>query len=114
MLGVLSGGEEENLFPGTSLTTPDYCRDYNLYDLLFYTGTDITPLVPGLALSAESNKDATVWTFKLRRDVVWHDGKPFNADDVVYNFKVLWSDLSLNYSSAILTGLVNFADVRKD
>jgi peptide/nickel transport system substrate-binding protein len=112
-VGVISGGSSENLFPGTALTTPDFCRDYNLYDLLFYTGTDINPIKPGLALSAEPNKDATVWTFKLRSGVVWHDGKPFNADDVVYNFKVLWSNLNLNYSSAILTGIVNFAGVRK-
>jgi peptide/nickel transport system substrate-binding protein len=28
----------------------------------------------------------TVWEFKLRRDVSWHDGKPFTADDVVFAF----------------------------
>ena len=28
----------------------------------------------------------TVWEFKLRRGVTWHDGKPFTADDVVFTF----------------------------
>jgi peptide/nickel transport system substrate-binding protein len=112
-VGVLSGGQEENLFPGTSVGTPDFVRDYNLYNLLFYLGRNVTPLVPGLALSAESNKDATVWTFKLRDGVTWHDGKAFTADDVVYNFQAVWSNPGLNYSSGFLAGMVNTKHVRK-
>jgi peptide/nickel transport system substrate-binding protein len=111
-VGVLSAGQEENLFPGTASTTPDYVRDYNLYNLLFYTGTHITPIVPGLALSAEPNSDSTVWTFKLRGGVTWHDGKPFGADDVVYNFQTLWSNANLNFSSGILAGLINYSGVK--
>jgi peptide/nickel transport system substrate-binding protein len=112
-VGTISGGQSENLFPGTSLTTPDFVRNYNLYNLLFYLGQDISPLVPGLALSAESNKDATVWFFKLRPNVKWHDGKPFTADDVVYNFQALWSNAEANFSAGFLTGLVDFKHVRK-
>jgi peptide/nickel transport system substrate-binding protein len=112
-VGVISGGQEENLFPGTAVGTPDFVRDYTLYNLLFYLGERITPLVPGLALSAEPNKDATVWTFKLRDGVTWHDGKPFGADDVVYNFRALWSSATANFSSGFLTGLVDFKRVRK-
>jgi peptide/nickel transport system substrate-binding protein len=112
-VGAISGGQEENLFPGTSVGTPDYVRDYNLYNLLFYLGERVTPLVPGLALSAEPNKDATVWTFHLRDGVTWHDGKPFTADDVVYNFQSIWSNPSANYAAAFLTGLVDFKAVRK-
>ena len=28
----------------------------------------------------------TLWEFRLRRGVTWHDGKPFTADDVVFTF----------------------------
>ena len=112
-VGVISGGQEENLFPGTSVGTPDFVRDYTLYNLLFYLGPKVTPLIPGLALSAEPNKDATVWTFKLRPGVLWHDGKPFTADDVVYNFQAVWSSAELNFSAGFLAGLVNFKAVRK-
>jgi len=112
-VGVISGGQEENLFPGTSVGTPDFVRDYTLYNLLFYLGPKVTPLIPGLALSAEPNKDATVWTFKLRPGVLWHDGKPFTADDVVYNFQAVWSNAELNFSAGFLAGLVNFKAVRK-
>ncbi len=112
-VGVISGGQEENLFPGTSVGTPDFVRDYTLYNLLFYLGKKISPLEPGLALSAEPNKDATVWTFKLRDGVTWHDGKPFGADDVVYNFQALWSDPEANFSAGFLSGMVDFKNVRK-
>lgn len=112
-VGVISGGQEENLFPGTPVGTPDFVRDYCLYNLLFYLGPKISPLVPGLALSAEPNKDATVWTFKLRDGVKWHDGKPFSADDVAYNFQALWSSEEANFAAGFLAGLVNFKQVRK-
>lgn len=112
-VGVLTGGQEENLFPGTSVGTGDYVRNYNLYNLLFYLGPNISPLVPGLALSAEPNSDATLWTFHLRSDVEWHDGKTFGADDVVYNFQSVWSDPNADYSSGFLTGIVDFKNVKK-
>ena len=40
---------------------------------------------PSLAESWRVVSD-TVWEFKLRRDVTWHDGRPFTADDVVFSF----------------------------
>lgn len=113
-VGVLSFGSEENLFPGTATPTPDCIRDYALYNLLFYPsrGERLFPIQPGLALSAESNKSATVWTIKLRDGVTWHDGKPFTAADVVYNIVTLWNDPAQNYSSSFLTGLVDYKNVK--
>ncbi|MBR0679404.1 ABC transporter substrate-binding protein [Roseomonas eburnea] len=40
---------------------------------------------PSLAESWRVVSD-TVWEFKLRRGVTWHDGRPFTADDVVFTF----------------------------
>jgi peptide/nickel transport system substrate-binding protein len=71
----------------------------------------MSPLVPGLAQSWESNADATVWTFHLRPGVTWHDGSPFTAADAVYNFK-LWTNPSANYSAAFLTALVKTSGVK--
>lgn len=42
-------------------------------------------LQPCLAVSWESNEDATEWTFHLREGVTFHDGEPFNADAVLAN-----------------------------
>jgi len=40
---------------------------------------------PALAASWETNADGTIWTFKLRSDVKFQDGTPFNAAAVKYN-----------------------------
>ena len=43
-------------------------------------------LVPGLATSWRSLDELT-WEFKLRKNVKFHDGTPFTADDVVATYK---------------------------
>jgi peptide/nickel transport system substrate-binding protein len=43
-------------------------------------------LIPGLAESWKAI-DSTTWEFKLRRDVKFHDGTPFTADDVLFSFE---------------------------
>jgi peptide/nickel transport system substrate-binding protein len=45
-------------------------------------------IVPELALSWDT-PDATTYIFHLRRDVRWHDGRPFTAADVHYTFTSL-------------------------
>ncbi len=41
---------------------------------------------PLLAESWERSDDGLTWTFRLRRDVAWHDGQPFTAHDVDFTF----------------------------
>src|SRR5512138_1039888 len=43
-------------------------------------------LVPGLATSWRAVDDLT-WEFKLRKNVKFHDGTPFTAEDVVFTLK---------------------------
>lgn len=42
--------------------------------------------IPGLAESWSMSEDGKEWTFKLRQDVLFHDGEEFNADAVIANF----------------------------
>jgi peptide/nickel transport system substrate-binding protein len=42
--------------------------------------------IPGLATEWSINADATEYTFKLRNDVTFHDGTPFNAEAVKFTF----------------------------
>ena len=42
--------------------------------------------VPGLAVSWSPSDDFKTWTYKLRPDVKFHDGTPFNAAAVKFNF----------------------------
>jgi peptide/nickel transport system substrate-binding protein len=50
---------------------------------------DLTPK-PLLAESWTVSSDGLKWTFRLRRGVKWHDGKPFTADDVVFSVNEVW------------------------
>jgi len=45
-----------------------------------------TEIEPALATSWEASTDGTEWTFELREGVTFHDGEPFNADAVCFNF----------------------------
>ena len=44
-------------------------------------------VIPELATSWKVSKDGLVWTFRLRKDVKWSDGKPVTAHDVEYAVK---------------------------
>src|SRR3954468_15293779 len=48
-------------------------------------------------------------TWKLKKDVRWHDGKPFTADDVVFN----WEYAADPATSAVTIGIYRDATVEK-
>lgn len=58
----------------------------HVYEGLISVGADLSS-VPALAVKWEPNSDSTVWTFKLREGVKFHNGNPFNADDVLFSFE---------------------------
>jgi len=43
-------------------------------------------IIPDLATAWEANEDFTEWTFTLRQGVTFHDGTPFNAQAVKFNY----------------------------
>jgi peptide/nickel transport system substrate-binding protein len=81
------GTLENSLNLGTP--TPRYL--YEIYDRLVNQDLSIDattpPIGPGLATSWEISPDATVYTFKLRQGVNFHDGTPFDADAVKFNIE---------------------------
>ena len=42
-------------------------------------------IIPGLAERWETSDDGKRWRFYLRRNVKYHDGSPFTADDVIFS-----------------------------
>lgn len=44
-------------------------------------------LIPALAESWETSEDGMIWTFHLRKGVVFHDGTPFTAEAVKYSIE---------------------------
>src|SRR5262245_61827758 len=57
-------------------------------------------IVPGLATSWKISPDNLTYTFQLRPDVKWHDGKPLTAEDVKFTFeKILDPQVNSRLSS---------------
>ncbi len=64
---------------------------FMLADTLVSLDYDMATIRPGLATSWAVSDDKKTYTFKLRDDVTFCDGKKMTADDVVYSFK-RWLD----------------------
>ncbi len=82
---VLAYFEQDTLDPARWLYGGDGLVG-DLFSGLARLGVDLRP-VPDLAEDWEISDDGTVYTFHLRPDVTFHDGKPFTADDVVYSWE---------------------------
>src|SRR5207253_5314037 len=77
-IGMVGGGQSETLDPNLAVSTVDTCRMLTLSDLLLHAKPDLS-LEMRLATDFLPNKTASKWTIKLRKGVVWHDGKPFGG-----------------------------------
>ncbi len=59
-----------------------------LYASLFVTNGDGS-LQPRLATKYTIDSTQKIYTVDLRRDVQWHDGEPFTADDVIFTYRTI-------------------------
>jgi len=85
-------GQPDQGFEGNRFTGIPMYDSLTQWDLSKADAASV--LIPALSTSwAVDAKDKTKWIFKLRNDVKFHDGSPFNADAVVWNVrKVLDKD----------------------
>jgi peptide/nickel transport system substrate-binding protein len=81
-MGKGHGQTTDTLDPGTATNGFTIALLFGMHGYLTEVGTDGS-LQPGVAESWEGSSDASSWTFKLRKGVTFHDGKPMTADDVV-------------------------------
>lgn len=65
--------------------TPNNNIGWHVFDALVHVDADAR-IAPGLALSWRAVDDTT-WEFKLRRNVKFHDGSPFTAEDVLFSME---------------------------
>lgn len=79
-----------------------------LFDGLLEFNNKNNDLAPSLAEKWEMNADATVWTFSIRKDAKWTDGKPITANDFVYSWRrILNPDKNLKYQGVLLYDIKN-------
>jgi ABC-type transport system substrate-binding protein len=102
---VLAGGESTNPRDYDPATT------FGSVDKLLYSGlVSLDPqlnLTPDLARSWEVSPDGRVYTFHLRENATFHNGKPVTARDIIYSWEraaspELASDTALTYLGDIV------------
>jgi peptide/nickel transport system substrate-binding protein len=113
-VGLVGGSAAtEQLDPNTStVNSLDLARHQNVFSKLADFDRN-GKVFPQLAASFEPNKNATLWTIKLKQGVTWHDGSPFTADDVVYSLqRVLDPANKLDSASGNIT-MIDPAKIKK-
>ncbi|WP_017598762.1 ABC transporter substrate-binding protein [Nocardiopsis lucentensis] len=64
----------------------------HVYDTLVTVDPETNEPAPALAQEWEAGDDGLTWTFELRDDVVFTDGEPLTADDVVWTLTTIMED----------------------
>jgi peptide/nickel transport system substrate-binding protein len=85
-VGMFGGGASETLDPNLSNTDIDIARAHVLFERLVDFNPDGS-LFNQLAEEFSPSADGSNWKIKLRSGVLWHDGSPFQAQDVVYTLR---------------------------
>jgi peptide/nickel transport system substrate-binding protein len=76
----------DSLNPFVGILAESYEMFSLMYDSLTqYGAADFKPQ-PALAESWETSSDGLTWTYRIRRGVLWSDGRPLTAKDVEYSF----------------------------
>ena len=80
---AILGGDVPTINPGVSSSISNQFVSGQVYSTLVRLDLKGNPQ-PYLAESWEISPDGKTYTFRLRKDVKWHDGKPFTSADVAY------------------------------
>ncbi len=80
-------GSPDTLNPGIAILAEAYTVFELVYDSMYDLNLDGT-FTLSLAESAVVSEDGTVWTFKIRDGINWHDGQPLTAEDVAWTYNL--------------------------
>jgi len=115
--GVLRYNEErdlKSLFPPQITDNGSYRVARNLFDGLFMLSNKDGSILPALAETYTVNEDATIYTFKIRHGVYFHDdpcfkqgkGRELNAHDIKFCLKNICEPADYNNSYWIMENRV--------
>ncbi len=99
VLTVHFATEQRILNPSLQASTGVYIVGGKIQEPMLDLDAEGKP-TPCLAESWESTPDGKAITFRLRRGVTWHDGKPFTSADVQFTVMEMWKKI-LNYGTAL-------------
>jgi len=111
-VGAVGGGSKESLDPNVGFNESDVMRHRALFEGLVEFGKK-GRIVNQLAREIAPNGDASVWTIRLRPGVVFHDGKPFTADDVIYSLKYMLDPTNKSASLTLLQPVLDPSGIER-
>ena len=98
-----ASGDSLTLDPHAQNEGPTHTLSHQMYEPLLHRDM-AGQIVPALATEWAPTEDPTVWEFKLRQGVSFHDGSAFTAEDVVFSLnraKLPDSDMKELLSSVV-------------
>ncbi len=110
-VGMSGGSIKDTLNPYIAENTIDHSRNAMLHDALVRWDENYRPKYM-LATEITPSQDAQTWTIRIRDDVVFHDGTPMTADDIVYSFKRMLDPKEQSYAGSSLAS-VDRSRIRK-
>lgn len=91
-----------SLDPAITTDSESFEVTVNIYETLVKTNKGSEALLPGLAESWKMSEDGLTWIFKIRKDVLFHDGSQLDAKAVAFNFQ-RWMDKESPYHTGQFT-----------
>jgi len=85
-VGMTGGSSSDTLDPNKMVNNCDYARVACVFDALAWMNADGKPELR-VAEEMAPNKNATEWTVRLRKGVIFHDGREATADDLLFTFQ---------------------------
>ncbi|HEY2995785.1 MAG TPA: peptide-binding protein [Methylomirabilota bacterium] len=104
------GGDATSLNPVVATDGVSYTVEWPIFDSLLELDQSLN-VKPLLAESWETSRDGLIYTFKLKKGVTWHDGKPFTARDVAFTFYSVLDPKVTTPHRAYFDALVGFPEL---
>jgi peptide/nickel transport system substrate-binding protein len=82
--GLIGGSSSDTIDPNGPVNVTDYARVAQLFEGLVWLNAGAQQY-NRLAEEITPNKDATVWTIRLRNGLTFHNGKDVTADDLIFS-----------------------------
>lgn len=99
---VFAGSQDPVILDGSLVSDGESTRVINqIFEGLVRSEEGGTEIEPALAEEWEASADGLQWTFHLRDGVTFHDGEPFNAEAVCFNFERWYNFTGVLQSPAV-------------
>jgi peptide/nickel transport system substrate-binding protein len=108
---MTGGSSSDTLDCNKMVNNTDYARVACLFDGLAWLNANGKPELR-VAEEMTPNKDATVWTVRLRKGVMFHDGREATADDLLFSFRRVANPKNPGQAANSLKG-ISLADMKK-